>query len=638
MSLYFRLFLCIIFATHFIRSGEVLASLIVRENDETRNITDELYYAESSPSLKIGKEDLADEDILAFRNVEINHLNWTYSKKTRWLKFDVLNLTARNQERYIVFNTPLTGNIFVLNSDARLEAELGSSTPGLRHAKKSTLPIYKINLAPKEHRVFYWAVRTRHSISGEILLTKHPEVISGQQDMAIWFYFGGILALFFFNLLTYIFTREDFYKTYLFYVSSFLFFILTMKGKLDQWLPLPFSTFSIHLICFTSILLITALIFTKSFLNMQNPPLHVVWIRRVIYAIAGVFFVTGLTPVYDYICPYPGHIIDITVIFACFFMIYQGLLVFNENKLFATIYLLSWSFIFIGAVSWFFMKWGLIPGNFITQNVLLIANLLEMSTLSLGVSLRQLEWQKEKAHIKQKAQEKEKLERLLKVLTHDLANPLTLIYGNAKKLIIRDELTYQNPSLDKILIATDNMRKVLAQVREEQLLNLRPTTQDSVLILDALNISIFLFEEQLQKKHISIELNLKKDLKLEIDKTVLINNVFNNVLSNAIKFSNIGGLIKIHSFSTTCEIIVEFRDYGIGMSQEAIDQFNQFEKIASTQGTTRETGSGFGLNLIRDYVGQYNGRIEIKSPKSLQEQNDQGTIVRLIFPVEKKSH
>lgn len=641
MPKFLNLFFIIFLLVHFTRSAPSLASVIITETSHNQainqNITHLVEFAESPPGFALEKEDLKDTDILNFKPFQKPFMNLTYSKKTRWVRFHFENQTNDEVIKDLVFNTPLNGSIYVIDDQARVLETMGSSIPNKSYFQKSNLPSYRLQLSPGENRVLYWAIRSRHNASGEIILSDAVHTLSHPQDLVILFYAGGILALLFFNLLTYIFTREEFYKYYLFYVSSFLFFVLCIKGKFDQWFYFPNFTVTHYLICFSSILAISSVTFTRNFLKFPFANSLHQYLHYGFLSFFGLLCILGLTPIYDYLNPLLGHGIDFGIIIACFYMIYMGVKTYKINKIFSTIYLLSWSFIFIGVFSWFGMKWGYIPGNMITQNILLIANLLEMTTLSLGISIRQLEWQKEKSLISQKAAEKEKFERLLKVLTHDLSNPLTLVLANTKRLMARDELTYQNQSLEKILLATENMKKVLTKVREEQLLNFSPESPGKVNILEALQYSMIFFEDQLQNKHIKIELNLNSDLTLNVDRTVLINNIFNNILSNAIKFSHQKGLIKISSFSTNHEIIVEFRDFGVGMSPELLNSFYDNSTIQSTLGTAEEAGSGFGLRLVQEYMRKFGGNVEISSKQIMQDQNDQGTTVRLIFPLDKKS-
>lgn len=621
---------------HFTRSGDSLASVIINDSyfdfDFYQNITAQVSSAESSEGLKIEAQDLTDKDILDFRPITKDQVSLPYSSNTRWFKFEFHNVTDQPFRKFLLFDAPINGTIFILDQKAHVLETLGSSVASSNYTTRLNIPFSEIELKPFEKKTYYWAMRTRHNVSGEFALANNPHYVTREQDFIIMFYTGGILALFFFNLLTYIFTREYFYKAYLIYVGTFLLFVLNIKGKLDQWFHIPYFTFAHYLICFSSLLVVSTLYFTHSFLSIKiKSKSHFVLYRGMIayFVLLGVL---GLTPLYDWLSPLPGYAIDFGIMLACFYMITMGVVSLKVNKIFSIIFLLSWSFVFMGVFSWFGMKWEILPSNIITENILLIASLLEISTLSLGISIRQLEWQKEKSLVSQKASEKEKFERLLRVLTHDLANPLTLILANSKRLLVRDELTFQHPSIEKIYLGAENMKKVLTKVREEELLNIAPSDNARSNIVETINYSLIFFEEQLQKKHLSVELNLNKEIYLEIDRTILINNIFNNIISNAIKFSHVGGKIRITALTTNKEVIVEFRDFGVGISKEILASLENPEEIRSTKGTFNEPGSGFGLRLIRDYMAKFGGSVEMISHKINQDQNDQGTTVRLIFP------
>ena len=114
---------------------------------------------------------------------------------------------------------------------------------------------------------------------------------------------------------------------------------------------------------------------------------------------------------------------------------------------------------------------------------------------------------------------------------------------------------------------------------------------------------------------------LNKDLKFirEIDGTIscyadkiMMETVYRNLISNAIKFSNPGGTITIGLSKAEGQTHFWVRDQGIGMSKEEI------EKIAknggnSRRGTANEKGTGMGLTLVREFTRIHNGKFLITS-------------------------
>jgi signal transduction histidine kinase len=92
----------------------------------------------------------------------------------------------------------------------------------------------------------------------------------------------------------------------------------------------------------------------------------------------------------------------------------------------------------------------------------------------------------------------------------------------------------------------------------------------------------------------------------------MIEGVFRNLISNAVKFSEEGGTVRIYSrkLENGREFIVE--DHGRGMTQEQIDNLQQ--KVSfTTEGTLNEVGHGFGLQLVHEFLEKHGSELKVKS-------------------------
>jgi len=97
----------------------------------------------------------------------------------------------------------------------------------------------------------------------------------------------------------------------------------------------------------------------------------------------------------------------------------------------------------------------------------------------------------------------------------------------------------------------------------------------------------------------------------------MINTVFRNLISNAIKFTMPGGEITISSAVNPGEIIFSIRDTGVGIPQNSIERIFKIEQNYSTPGTNQEKGTGLGLILCKEFVEKHNGRIWVESEKGV---------------------
>jgi two-component system sensor histidine kinase BaeS len=102
--------------------------------------------------------------------------------------------------------------------------------------------------------------------------------------------------------------------------------------------------------------------------------------------------------------------------------------------------------------------------------------------------------------------------------------------------------------------------------------------------------------------------------------------VVDNLLSNALRYTDPGGTVELHVRASMGTCIVEVRDTGIGISPEDLPHvFDRFWR--SDRSRSRATGgSGIGLAVVRELVRAHHGRVELRSELG------HGTTARVILP------
>jgi len=94
----------------------------------------------------------------------------------------------------------------------------------------------------------------------------------------------------------------------------------------------------------------------------------------------------------------------------------------------------------------------------------------------------------------------------------------------------------------------------------------------------------------------------------------MINLVIRNLISNAIKFTDEGGIIRLKCFDKNrSEVAISISDTGIGISSENIEKLFRIDEYFSTSGTAGEGGTGLGLIICREFVEKNKGIITVES-------------------------
>lgn len=110
------------------------------------------------------------------------------------------------------------------------------------------------------------------------------------------------------------------------------------------------------------------------------------------------------------------------------------------------------------------------------------------------------------------------------------------------------------------------------------------------------------------------------------EETSLINSVLMNILTNALKFSYNGGIVKIILKQYKNKIVLSVIDEGTGIPENMQPHLFDIRKGQSLKGTDGEKGSGFGLPLVNKFMTAYGAELQLKS-------SDAGTCIDLLFPM-----
>jgi signal transduction histidine kinase len=221
---------------------------------------------------------------------------------------------------------------------------------------------------------------------------------------------------------------------------------------------------------------------------------------------------------------------------------------------------------------------------------------------------------------------------VLGTVAHDLKNPLGVILGRAEMLseMVDDGAS----SADSIKVQIAHIRTAAQRVREfiESLIadamadaldiTIRPEPMDLVALLRDL---VEANQPLATRKRQTIALAAPPAIELTCDSD-RIREAIDNVLSNAIKYSPIGGLISVSAERSDLCAVIRITDQGPGLSAEDVARlFGRFQRL-SAKPTGGESSTGLGLSIVKRIVDLHGGTVAAETT------GPSGTTFKIVIP------
>ncbi|WP_319480931.1 response regulator [uncultured Draconibacterium sp.] len=215
---------------------------------------------------------------------------------------------------------------------------------------------------------------------------------------------------------------------------------------------------------------------------------------------------------------------------------------------------------------------------------------------------------------------------------HDIRTSLTLIKGPVEELNKEPVLTSKGHHY--LHLATEQTQRLLNVVT--QLMDFQKSdigkeriSLQMVDVVKAVKNRVMMFESYGNSKNIEIHFstNILKFV-TAIDET-LIDKVVDNLISNAIKYSNPDSDVNISLHCTEHRWVLEVKDFGIGISKKAQRQLFKEYYRAENVVNSKIVGSGIGLLLVKNYVNLHGGKINCLS------QLNEGSLFQVVIPTKK---
>lgn len=197
-------------------------------------------------------------------------------------------------------------------------------------------------------------------------------------------------------------------------------------------------------------------------------------------------------------------------------------------------------------------------------------------------------------------------------VSHEIKTPISSIQGFAK-LLEADNLSKEErkeyaeiikEESDRLLYLSTNILKLAKLENQERIMN-----KTKFNIAEQIRRTISVLEPKWKEKNIKFNVSLKEQEFLgEKD---LMYQVWMNIIENSIKFSKQDGQIDVKMKTNQDSIIVEIKDYGIGMEEEEAKKI--FDRFYQVDKSHTKPGAGLGMTIAKRIVELSDGKIEVKS-------------------------
>lgn len=220
--------------------------------------------------------------------------------------------------------------------------------------------------------------------------------------------------------------------------------------------------------------------------------------------------------------------------------------------------------------------------------------------------------------------------QFLSVLSHELKAPLNALEGYLRMMqekqageLIDDYTTPIERSLQRIqgmrnlIMDLLDFTKIRLERKEDKIQEVNVSELASVAMVTAQPYAI--------QMDVSINISVKSDVVIMADPDDM-EIIFNNLISNAVKYNKLGGKVEITIDSSENEAIVIISDTGIGINKNDTENlFTEFVRIKNEK-TRNIAGSGLGLSIVKKVVELYHGTINVDSTPDI------GTVFTIRLP------
>jgi PAS domain S-box-containing protein len=208
-------------------------------------------------------------------------------------------------------------------------------------------------------------------------------------------------------------------------------------------------------------------------------------------------------------------------------------------------------------------------------------------------------------------------DRFISILGHDLKSPFNNLIGLSEVLKV-ETTRLKTEEIEDIAKDIHKSAKIANKLLDDILMWARtqqgkiPFKPQILSFKDIFKDTLEILTPNANAKNITIKYFATDKINVFAD-IDMIKTVLRNLVSNAIKFTNSGGSINIDAKQNSENVIISVSDNGIGIPPDNLTKLFDISEVLTTTGTAKETGTGLGLLLCKEFVDKHGGKIWVES-------------------------
>jgi signal transduction histidine kinase len=232
------------------------------------------------------------------------------------------------------------------------------------------------------------------------------------------------------------------------------------------------------------------------------------------------------------------------------------------------------------------------------------------------------------------SRQKGEVDSLLRIVLHDIASPLTV--ARTEIALLQEDQSVVGPEDEAALARVDaalvQATAIISGVRSVRALKdgKLGLHREVVDLAKAVVEVVALFGGLARDKRVELCVRDVATARVSTDAFVLTTIILPNLLSNALKFTPEGRRVLVDVRARGEHGVVLVKDEGVGIPDALLPRLFAFGKATTRPGARGERGTGYGLPIVREYLGTLDGTIEVRSSV---EPGASGTEVEITLPL-----